>query len=288
MTARRRRLEAILIVLALALLLAAAGALLRTTDTASGATAPVTLGFAGDTGGNSTTTKVVDAARNAGVGTFVNLGDMSYSQVTPESGWCNLIKQHTGTMRYQLTVGNHEDQDGPDGIWSNFASCLPDQSASTGSYPRQYYSDFPQSQPLVRTIVVSPKLNFSEGSTYWSYKPGTQGYTFVSSAIDSARAAGIPFVVVAMHMYCLSLVDYPCASSPDLMNLLFQKKVDVYLQAHDHGYARSKQLALNGSCTVDQGRRVQPRLRRGREPHVDVRRRQRGPCSPPSGPGGAR
>ena len=122
--------------------------------------------------------------------------------------------------------------------------------------------------------MVSPKLTFNEGSTYWSYKPGTQGYTFVSSAIDSARAAGIPFVVVAMHMYCLSLVDYPCASSPDLMNLLFQKKVDVYLQAHDHGYARSKQLALSSSCTVDQGRRVQPRLRRGREPHVDVRGRR--------------
>ncbi|MEW1812468.1 hypothetical protein AB0284_17390, partial [Pseudarthrobacter phenanthrenivorans] len=35
-----------------------------------------------------------------------------------------------------------------------------------------------------------------------------------------------------------------------LMNMLVSKKVDLYLQAHDHAYARSYPLALKGSCTA--------------------------------------
>jgi hypothetical protein len=33
------------------------------------------------------------------------------------------------------------------------------------------------------------------------------------------------------------------------MNLLISKKVDIVLQAHDHAYARSKQLAHRTGCT---------------------------------------
>ena len=192
---------------------------------------------------------MVAAARNAGVDAFFNLGDMSYNQVTPESAWCSLINASAGTMPYELLAGNHED-DGPDGLWSNFASCLPDQLGVSGSYGRQYFVDYPAGAPLVRMIMLSPKLAFPEGSGYWSYKPGTQGYTFAENAIDSARSAGIPFVVVGMHMYCLSMVNYPCYANTDLMNMLVDKHVDLYLQAHDHAYARSKQLALNGSCAA--------------------------------------
>ena len=32
------------------------------------------------------------------------------------------------------------------------------------------------------------------------------------------------------------------------MNLLIGKKVDLYLQSHDHAYNRSKQLALGSKC----------------------------------------
>ena len=215
----------------------------------SEAATTVHFGFAGDTGGNSRTSAVVAAARNAGVDAFFNLGDMSYNQVTPESAWCSLINASAGTMPYELLAGNHED-DGPDGLWSNFASCLPDQLGVSGSYGRQYFVDYPAGAPLVRMIMLSPKLAFPEGSGYWSYKPGTQGYTFAENAIDSARSAGIPFVVVGMHMYCLSMVNYPCYANTDLMNMLVDKHVDLYLQAHDHAYARSKQLALNGSCAA--------------------------------------
>jgi hypothetical protein len=209
----------------------------------------VSLGFAGDTGGNTVTGKVIDAARNAGAAAMFNLGDMSYSQITPESSWCSFVKSHAGTMPYEFVSGNHED-DGPDGLWSRFASCLPDQLGSVGNYAQQFYTDYPAAGPLVRVIMASPKLTYAGSGLDWSYKSGTQGYKFVSSAIDSAHAAGIPFVVVGMHMYCLSMVNFPCAASPDLMNLLVAKKVDLYLQAHDHAYARSYPLALKGSCTA--------------------------------------
>ena len=218
-------------------------------DSQATAATSVSLGFAGDTGGNTVTGKVIDAARNAGAAAMFNLGDMSYSQITPESSWCSFVKQHAGTMPYEFVSGNHED-DGPDGVWSKFASCLPDQLGSVGNYAQQFYTDYPATSPLVRVIMASPKLTYSGSSLDWSYKSGTQGYKFVSSAIDSARAAGIPFVVVGMHMYCMSMVNYPCAASPDLMNLLVAKKVDLYLQAHDHAYARSYPLALKGSCTA--------------------------------------
>ncbi|MEW1812487.1 hypothetical protein AB0284_17490 [Pseudarthrobacter phenanthrenivorans] len=220
----------------------------RQSPQASAATS-VSLGFAGDTGGNTVTGKVIDAARNAGTGAFFNLGDLSYSQITPESAWCSFVSSHAGSMPYEFITGNHED-DGPDGLWSKFASCLPDKLGSVGNYAQQFYTDYPASSPLVRLIMVSPKLTYSGSGLDWSYKSGTQGYKFVTSAIDSARAAGIPFVIVGMHMYCLSMVNYPCAASPDLMNMIVSKKVDLYLQAHDHAYARSYPLALKGSCTA--------------------------------------
>ena len=221
----------------------------RTPGRSTAAATAFSFGATGDTGATSNTIAVVDAARSAGVSVFFNLGDASYSQISPESAWCSLISGHAGTpMSYELIAGNHED-DGPDGLWSNFASCLPDKLGSTGAYAQQYYADYPASSPLVRFIMVSPKLTFAGSTTNWSYRVGTQGYDFVKTSIDGARAAGVPFVVVGMHMYCLSMVDYPCAASPDLMNLLVAKHVDLYLQAHDHGYARSKQLGLQGSCT---------------------------------------
>lgn len=241
--------RALAVLLGTALVLANVYFLATSRESQATAATSVSLGFAGDTGGNTVTGKVIDAARTAGVGAMFNLGDLSYSQITPESSWCSFVKQHALTMPYEFVSGNHEDN-GPDGVWSSFASCLPDQLGSVGNYAQQFYTDYPAGSPLVRVIMASPKLTYSGSSLDWSYKSGTQGYKFVSSAIDSAHAAGIPFVVVGMHMYCLSMVNFPCAASPDLMNLLVAKKVDLYLQAHDHAYARSYPLALKGSCTA--------------------------------------
>ncbi len=209
------------------------------------------FGVTGDLGGNSSTTGVLNAVAASGSQAFFAIGDMSYSQITPESAWCDYVHSKVGAdYPYELVAGNHED-DGPDGLISNFAGCLPDKLGGVqGDYPRQYYLDYPAASPLVRFIMISPKLTFPPSTSSWSYSAGGTRYNWTASAIDGARAAGIPWVVVGMHMYCLSLVNFPCATGTDIMNLLFAKKVDLYLQAHDHGYARTKQLALNGTCTA--------------------------------------
>ena len=69
-----------------------------------------------------------------------------------------------------------------------------------------------------------------------------------------------------MHEYCTSMVNYPCVVGSDIMNLMLQEKVDLLFQAHDHAYARSKQLtagvsgctsfpptSYNAACVADQG-----------------------------------
>jgi hypothetical protein len=216
------------------------------------AKAATTFSFAvvGDLGANSShTTPVLNAVAASGSQLFWPIGDLSYSQVTPESAWCDYVHGRLGaTYPVELVAGNHED-DGPDGLIDNFASCLPDQTGGVqGTYPKEYYIDYPSANPLVRFVMISPGLTLN--GTTWSYKQGTAHYNWTANAIDGARAAGIPWVVVGMHEYCLSLVNHSCFVTDSLMNLLISKKVDLYLQAHDHAYSRSNQLALGPGCSV--------------------------------------
>jgi len=219
------------------------------------AKAATTFSFAvaGDLGANTShTAPVLNAVAASGSQLFFPMGDLSYSQVTPESAWCDFVHTRLGaSYPVELVAGNHEDNDGPDGFIGNFAACLPDQTGGVqGTYPQEYYIDYPASNPLVRFVMISPGLDLNANGTNWSYKQGTSHYTWTANAIDSARATGIPWVVVGMHEYCLSLVNHSCFVSDDLMNLLVSKKVDLYLQAHDHAYSRSKQLALGPGCSA--------------------------------------
>ena len=62
------------------------------------------------------------------------------------------------------------------------------------------------------------------------------------------RAAGVPWVVVGMHMPCLSVGEYGCVSGSDIMNLMADREVDLVLTGHEHLYQRSKQLGLDTAC----------------------------------------
>ena len=170
------------------------------------------------------------------------------------------------TYPFELLAGNHESYP-RDGYYVNYNSCLPDHlSGVTGSYGQEYYVDYPAAAPLVRFVMISPNLPYgSSSATPWSYKSGTAHYTWTKNAIEGGKAKGL-WVVAGMHEYCTSMVNYPCVVGSDIMNLMLTEKVDLLFQAHDHAYARSKQLtagvsgctsfpptSYNAACVADQG-----------------------------------
>ncbi len=179
----------------------------------------------------------------------IALGDLSYGAAGAEQAWCDLVTARVGTgYPFELLSGNHESN-GQNGNINDFSACLPNQLPGVvGTYGRQYYVDVPQADPLVRHVMISPGIPYPDGT--WSYAAGTARYAWTAAAIDGARAAGIPWVVVSMHKPCLSVGEYPCDPGADLLNLLVSKKVDLVLTGHEHYYARTKQLALSGGCTA--------------------------------------
>ncbi|HVW33756.1 MAG TPA: Ig-like domain-containing protein [Acidimicrobiia bacterium] len=231
-----------------ALMLATGMPLLWPVGPATGLTGSFAFGAAGDLGATADTSAVLNAVAGAGLDFFMAEGDLSYSDLTPESAWCNFVTSRVGaTFPFELVSGNHEDN-GPDGNIANFAACLPDRIGGlTGSYTKEYYFDYPASAPLARMINISPNLAFA-GETTYNYTVGSAHYTWLANAIDSARAAGIPWVVVSMHENCIKAGSTSCEIGTALQNLLVSKKVDLVLQGHTHTYQRSKQLALGSAC----------------------------------------
>jgi hypothetical protein len=219
------------------------------TPTPTPSPAPFSFGVSGDLGANSNTSAVLNKANTSGLQFFVALGDLSYNEVKPESAWCNYVKDRMGSpFPFELLSGNHED-DGPEGLISKFDDCLPDRIGGlSGTYAKQYYFDYPRTKPTARFILISPGLTFPGEGTY-SYNAGSSRYNWVASAIDQARSSGIKWIVVGMHKYCLAMVSGSCQVGDDIMNLLISKKVDLYFQAHDHAYYRSKQLAQHSGCS---------------------------------------
>jgi hypothetical protein len=205
----------------------------------------------GDYGASSDTDAVLAAIANSGAVLNLALGDLSYGAVQPESAWCDYVKARVGaSFPFELIAGNHDSGlNAAEGNINKFAACLPHRLGSlTGTYAKEYYFDYPATNPLARFILVSPKIDFQPGG-YYSYSAGTTHYNWVRDAINAARAANIQWVIVGMHKLCLGTGAHTCEVETALMNLLISKKVDLILQAHDHTYQRSKQLAHTASCS---------------------------------------
>jgi hypothetical protein len=177
------------------------------------------------------------------------LGDLSYGSPGEEQSWCDLVASHTGKgFPFELVAGNHES-DGLDGNIDDFAACLPNRlPGMVGTYGRQYYVDVPRENPVARFIMVSPGIPFPSGT--WDYSAGSTRYNWTAAAIDGARSSSIPWVVVGMHTVCLSLGVYGCQAGSALTDLMLSKDVDLVLNAHEHLYQRSKQLATGSGCTA--------------------------------------
>src|SRR3989344_4552928 len=198
---------------------------------------------AADYGANLHTDKILDAIRKIGPGANISLGDFAYNELPSENKWCDYIKTFidTNKIKFYLVSGNHESN-GIDGYIENYLKCLPQPAGTVGEEGKEYYFDFPTGKkPLARFILISPELQFSDGSTY-SYVQGTKHFKWLSEAIDDARQSGIKWIIVGMHKDCVRPMRYACETKPQLVNYLIQKNVDLILQAHAHSYMRTRQL----------------------------------------------
>ncbi|MEV8213610.1 PKD domain-containing protein [Leifsonia sp. NPDC077715] len=202
---------------------------------------------AGDYASASSAQSVLTGIKNAAPDLNLALGDLSYGTTGQEQAWCDFVTRTVGAgFPFELVSGNHESN-GQNGNINDFSACLPNQlPGAVGTYGREYYVDVPQGAPLVRFIMISPGLPFSDGT--WTYASGTSHYTWTQNAIDGARAANVPWVVVGMHKPCLTMGQYACDPGSDLLNLLVSKRVDLVLSGHEHLYQRTKQLATGGGC----------------------------------------
>jgi PKD repeat protein len=240
------RIRTAAIVLAVASALAVVGLTLPAT---SAADTTVHFTAAGDYNSTAATTNVLNLIAAQAPDLNLALGDLSYGPTGQEQAWCDLVTGRVGAgFPFELISGNHESDGSLNGNINDFSACLPNQMPGlVGTYGRQWYVDVPRSAPLVRFVMISPALTYPDG--VWSYTAGSARYNWTVAAIDSARAAGIHWVVVGMHKPCLSLGEYPCEPGAALMNMLISKNVDLVLTGHEHGYQRTKQLRLKTGCS---------------------------------------
>lgn len=217
-----------------------------------------TFGAAGSIGSSVNGKKTLDRLAGAGTDFFVALGDLSMNKTGSERNWAGLVKSKLGSSYpFEVLSGDNEDN-GPNGLIDNFATNLTNQVPGVvGTYGKEYYFDYPSEAPLARFILISPKLTFTYGGSY-TYTVANTHLLWLAAAVDSARATGIPWVVVGMHTGCLSVGSTGCDMGQDLLDLLTIKRVDLVLQGHDATYQRTKPLdcAVRGyfvpDCVADE------------------------------------
>ncbi len=207
----------------------------------------VRISASGDFGSTDETSAVLADIARLRPDLHLALGDLSYGRTGEEESWCDFVMSELGAdVPFELIAGNHES-DGRNGDIADFAKCLPNRLPGlVGEYGRQWYVDIPESEPIMRVVMISPGLDFDTGET--SFEKGSQQYTWTADAIDGARAADVPWVVVGMHEPCLSVGDYDCGATSDVMDLLIDRRVDLVLTGHEHLYQRTKQLAAGAGC----------------------------------------
>ena len=221
--------------------------------------APAAFSFAGggDMGYSPEAAAVIKGIAGAGVDFSLHFGDMAYDQIYPESSWCDFIKDPKNGVGpdfpYEIVTGGHDLGSGPGPaaqyrtVIDKYTPCVPDHMNATGVYGKEYYFDHPAAAPLLRVIMISPSMTMPDGTKY-DYTAGTAHYQWVSDAIDAARAAGIRWIAVGMARDCISAGEKSCEIGTDLFNLLVDKRVDLILEGHEHGYERSRQMETGPAC----------------------------------------
>ena len=204
-----------------------------TTPTADGTTR---IALTADTGMEASGAAVMAAIGSSQARWVGILGDLAYQPGDGIEGrWCDWGRARV-SQPVSLVPGNHEAQDG-DGQYSRFAACLPDRLGVTGDYATGHYylDDGP-----VRVIMTSPGITLPQGTR--TYGKGTVEREQVKDWIDEAKAKG-QWVIVGMHMPCLTNGAHGCSSDSTFTDMLLGKKVDLIVAGHDHNYGRSHQIA---------------------------------------------
>ncbi|MET4097347.1 metallophosphoesterase [Arthrobacter sp. UYCu712] len=202
----------------------------------------------GDVGVGPGAKKVLDVIAGLNPRLNLALGDFGY-KAGLEKEFCGMVTGKLGgDFPYQLITGNHESN-GEDGDIEKYVRCLPNKLPGLeGTYGTQWRADVPEQNPVVRFILVSPGIDFKNGGPL-DYSRGSERWRWTAEAIDQARAQGIPWTVVGMHVPCFSLGEKSCQAGKDFTNMLIEKKVDLVLSGHDHVYQRSHQVGLGGRCS---------------------------------------
>jgi hypothetical protein len=202
----------------------------------------VVFGLSGDIGGQGDHAGVVlAAASDDGAEWFGGLGDLSYSEITPESAWCDWIRSKF-RRPFEIVAGNHEDDEGSDGDITKFAKCLKDRMHATpgpGGYAANYFFD----DGPVRMIMLSADLSI-DGTTY-DFTPGSRERRWLVRAIRDAP----DWVIVGTHKVCLTMGSKRCEIRDGLIDLLHSEGVDVTVHGHDHTYQRTHALTCSDPNT---------------------------------------
>ena len=218
----------------------------------------------GDMGCSPAAAATLEGIHRSGADFALHFGDMAYDQAAApvEPTWCDFVHARLGSaFPYEIVTGGHDldevDSKGSqyEGSIDEYTQCMPDRMSSTSAagagYGKEYFFDHPAAQPLARFIMISPSITMPDGTVYdYTANPPSPHYRWLVDAIDGARAAGIRWVVVGMARNCITAGEKHCEIGPDVINLLADRKVDLILQGHEHGYERSKQLTTGPACAA--------------------------------------
>jgi hypothetical protein len=217
-----------------------------------------TFTAAGDFGNDNNFKTNVNKIGAANPAFHIALGDFSYTE-NGEKAWCDTWE---GKIKHlALIAGNHDSGQSRGGNINNYVKECPFSLKGVhGIFGKQYYFDYPSTNPFARFILVTPGLESTIGI---DYSENGNGYVFTKNAIDDARTNGISWILVAFHKNCISAGEKGCEIGASYMELLLKSKVDLILQGHEHSYLRSKQLncikvqKYDKTCITDEDNSVE-------------------------------
>ncbi len=201
-----------------------------------------TFAAAGDFGGkNDQAGILMNDMKYRDIDAFLLLGDMAYSQITPELAWCDWVHSYLGNnYPFEIVAGNHEEDSRVDGFIREFAACMPDQmNSETG--PGGYSVNFSFDLGPLTVIATSPDLIID--NVDYTYGSGSAERNWLMNTIRTAKSEG-DWVAVGMHKNCITIGNKSCEIGQSFAQFLIDEGVDVVLQGHDHDYQRSHSLAM--------------------------------------------